>query len=126
MTEEDGCAVFRTVVERGRFPSAGVEWERVVGTLEYEPQMVAALARLGARVAQVAVSYDPRSTAEGKKIGWVDGFRALYVMARERLRRTPPSPLITSANGLLRYFSLWRFSCEISSDVTSSTPRCQV
>jgi glycosyltransferase involved in cell wall biosynthesis len=57
-----------------------------------EPQMVAALARLGARVAQVAISYDPRSAAEGKKIGWVDGVRALYVIARERLRRAPPPP----------------------------------
>jgi glycosyltransferase involved in cell wall biosynthesis len=56
-----------------------------------EPQMVAALARLGVRVTQVAVSYDPRSAAEGKKIGWVDGVRAVYVIARERLRRTPPA-----------------------------------
>jgi glycosyltransferase involved in cell wall biosynthesis len=56
-----------------------------------EPQVVAALSRLGARVAQVAVSYDPRSTAEGKKIGWVDGVRAVYVIARERLRRKPPA-----------------------------------
>ncbi len=55
-----------------------------------EPQFIAALPRLGARVAQVAVSYDPRSTAEGKKIGWVDGVRALYVIARERLRRKAP------------------------------------
>ena len=55
-----------------------------------EPQFVAALARLEARVAQVAVSYDPRSAAEGKKIGWGDGVRALYVIARERLRRRPP------------------------------------
>ncbi|MHC4774009.1 MAG: glycosyltransferase family 2 protein [Planctomycetota bacterium] len=56
-----------------------------------EPQLVAALARLRARVTQVAVSYDPRSVAEGKKIGWLDGLRALYVIARERLRRTPPA-----------------------------------
>jgi glycosyltransferase involved in cell wall biosynthesis len=55
-----------------------------------EPQFVAALARLRARVTQVAVSYDPRSAAEGKKIGWVDGVRALYVIARERLRRNAP------------------------------------
>jgi glycosyltransferase involved in cell wall biosynthesis len=56
-----------------------------------EPQIVAALSRLGARVTQVAVSYDPRSAAEGKKIGWVDGVRAVYVIARERLRRRPPA-----------------------------------
>jgi glycosyltransferase involved in cell wall biosynthesis len=55
-----------------------------------EPQIVAALARLGARVAQVPVSYDPRSAAEGKKIGWVDGVRAVQVIAWERFRRKPP------------------------------------
>ena len=29
---------------------------------------------------------------QSKKIGWLDGLRALYVIARERLRRTPPAP----------------------------------
>jgi len=52
-----------------------------------EPQMVAILAKMKARVGQVPVSYDPRSAAEGKKIGWRDGVRALWVIARERLRR---------------------------------------
>jgi glycosyltransferase involved in cell wall biosynthesis len=52
-----------------------------------EPQLVAALAALGARVAEVPVRYDPRSAAEGKKIGWKDGVRAIYVIAAERLRR---------------------------------------
>jgi glycosyltransferase involved in cell wall biosynthesis len=55
-----------------------------------EPQLVAALSRSRTRVVQVAVSYDPRTTTEGKKIGWVDGVRALYVIARERARRRPP------------------------------------
>jgi glycosyltransferase involved in cell wall biosynthesis len=57
-----------------------------------EPQIVAVLARLGARVTQVAVSYDPRSAAEGKKIGWIDGVRAVYVIAKERVRRAPVGP----------------------------------
>ncbi len=52
-----------------------------------EPQMVAILAKMAARVGQVPVSYDPRSAAEGKKIGWRDGVRALWVIARERVRR---------------------------------------
>lgn len=51
-----------------------------------EPQYVAALSRLGARVEQVPVRYQPRSMAEGKKIGWKDGVRALVVIARERRR----------------------------------------
>ena len=55
-----------------------------------EPQMVAVLAKMEARVGEVPVSYDPRSAAEGKKIGWRDGMRALWVIARERLRRGDP------------------------------------
>jgi len=52
-----------------------------------EPQYVAALSRLKARVTQVPVKYDPRGVAAGKKIGWKDGVRALIVIARERFSR---------------------------------------
>jgi len=45
---------------------------------------VAVLAAHGARIVEVPVSYDPRSTAQGKKIGWRDGVRALWVITRER------------------------------------------
>ena len=51
-----------------------------------EPQIVAALSRLKARVTQVPIQYDPRGIAEGKKIGWKDGVRALIVIAREKFR----------------------------------------
>ena len=59
-----------------------------------EPQLAAALARHDASVAEVGVSYDPRSFAEGKKIGLRDGFEALSAMIREwrrsrRVARTP-------------------------------------
>lgn len=51
-----------------------------------EPQIVAGLSRLRVRVAEEPVKYDPRGLAEGKKIGWRDGVRALLVIARERFR----------------------------------------
>lgn len=54
-----------------------------------EPQIVASLARLGAKVTEIPVSYDPRRIDQGKKIGWTDGVRALYVITRERFRRIP-------------------------------------
>ena len=54
-----------------------------------EPQVAAALARARVRVAEVPVRYEPRGFAEGKKIRWTDGVRALWVIARERLRRAP-------------------------------------
>ena len=59
-----------------------------------EPQLAAALARHRASVAEVGVSYDPRSFAEGKKIGLRDGFEALSAMFREwrRSRRAAKAP----------------------------------
>ena len=52
-----------------------------------EPQLIAALAAYRVRLQEVPVSYHPRSTSEGKKIGWQDGVRALLVIARG-IRRT--------------------------------------
>lgn len=52
-----------------------------------EPQMIASLSRLKVKIEQVPVSYDPRSIAAGKKIGWKDGVRAICVVLRERFRR---------------------------------------
>lgn len=52
-----------------------------------EPQLAAALARHDARVIEVGVSYDPRSFAEGKKIGVGDAVAAVASMIRE-WRRT--------------------------------------
>lgn len=61
------------------------------GRYGVEPQIVAALARLRARVVQVSVAYEPRTVSQGKKIRWTDGVRALWVIARERCRRRPPA-----------------------------------
>ena len=54
-----------------------------------EPQIVAALSRLGVSVAEAPVRYDPRGLQQGKKIGWTDGVRAIIVMLRERRRVQP-------------------------------------
>jgi hypothetical protein len=55
-----------------------------------EPQIAAALARAQIRVAEVPVQYSPRTFAEGKKIRWTDGVRALWVILRERFRTRAP------------------------------------
>lgn len=43
-----------------------------------EPELTAKLARAGARIYEVPISYDGRTYAEGKKIGWRDGVKALW------------------------------------------------
>ena len=44
----------------------------------FEPEIVAKMARRKARIYEVAISYYGRTYAEGKKIGWRDGFHALW------------------------------------------------
>jgi glycosyltransferase involved in cell wall biosynthesis len=43
-----------------------------------EPELTAKVARAGWRVYEVGISYSGRTYAEGKKIGWKDGMRALW------------------------------------------------
>ncbi|MBK6369305.1 MAG: glycosyltransferase family 2 protein [Flavobacteriales bacterium] len=45
----------------------------------FEPEVTAKLARVkGVRIYEVGISYYGRTYAEGKKIGWKDGFRAIW------------------------------------------------
>jgi glycosyltransferase involved in cell wall biosynthesis len=44
----------------------------------FEPEITAKIARMNLRIYEVAISYRGRTYAEGKKIGWRDGFRALW------------------------------------------------
>jgi glycosyltransferase involved in cell wall biosynthesis len=53
---------------------------------DIEPQITARLLRAGHRIHELPVKFDPRSRAQGKKIGWRDGVRALQVLFAERLR----------------------------------------
>jgi glycosyltransferase involved in cell wall biosynthesis len=48
----------------------------------FEPEITAKIARLGVRIYEVGISYSGRTYAEGKKIGWRDGFRALWVILK--------------------------------------------
>jgi len=44
----------------------------------FEPEVTAKVAQAQCRVYECAISYNPRTYEEGKKIGWKDGFHALY------------------------------------------------
>jgi glycosyltransferase involved in cell wall biosynthesis len=52
-----------------------------------EPELTAKVAKLKVRIYEVGISYYGRTYAEGKKIGWKDGFRALYCIVRYNLRK---------------------------------------
>jgi glycosyltransferase involved in cell wall biosynthesis len=44
----------------------------------FEPEITAKVAHLKVRIYEVAISYNGRTYAEGKKIGWRDGIHALW------------------------------------------------
>ena len=53
----------------------------------FEPEITAKVARLVVVIYEVGISYYGRTYAEGKKIGWRDGFRALWAIAKYNLLR---------------------------------------
>jgi glycosyltransferase involved in cell wall biosynthesis len=52
----------------------------------FEPEVTAKISRIpGVRIYEVGISYYGRTFEEGKKIGWKDGFRALYCIVKYTL-----------------------------------------
>lgn len=48
----------------------------------FEPEITAKVARTGCRLYEVGISYHGRTYAEGKKIGWRDGVRAIWCILK--------------------------------------------
>ena len=70
----------------------------------FEPEITVKVARRELRIYEVGISYSGRTYEEGKKIGWKDGVRALYCLAKYSLRESRtrrvdgmPSPTIRSS-----------------------------
>ena len=77
---ETGYKAFRTDVLRSldlRENSFGIE-----------PEITGKICKLRLRIYELPISYYGRSYAEGKKITWRDGFKALWVLLRVRLEPT--------------------------------------
>ena len=53
----------------------------------FEPEVIAKIAKTGCRIYEVSISYHGRTYAEGKKIGWQDGVRAIYCILKYNLFR---------------------------------------
>ena len=77
LTDEATCyKTFATeTLRRFRIDSDGFEWE---------PEITAKLLKAGVKIGEVPVRYYPRKVAEGKKIGWSDGVRAIWTLLRHR------------------------------------------
>jgi glycosyltransferase involved in cell wall biosynthesis len=53
----------------------------------FEPEFTAKVARHRFRIYEMPISYSGRTYEEGKKIGWKDGFQAIYAIIRYRFFR---------------------------------------
>lgn len=49
---------------------------------DIEPEITAKLLNKGIRIREVPISYMPRSIKDGKKIGWKDGIKAIYILLK--------------------------------------------
>jgi glycosyltransferase involved in cell wall biosynthesis len=56
----------------------------------FEPEIVAKMSNKRLRIYEMSVSYDGRTYAEGKKITWKDGFKAIYCILHYNLPYCPP------------------------------------
>ena len=50
-----------------------------------EPEITAKVSRIKCRIYEVGISYYGRTYDEGKKIGWKDGFRAIWCILKYNL-----------------------------------------
>jgi glycosyltransferase involved in cell wall biosynthesis len=48
----------------------------------FEPEVTAKISRLGCTIYEIGISYHGRTYAQGKKISWKDGIRAIYVILK--------------------------------------------
>jgi len=89
------------VFRRSLLSSLSLECQR----FEFCPEVTAKLCRLGEKIQEVPISYNPRSAGEGKKIHYSDGWMAIWTLLRLRFVRrsrlsqrlngneTPPFPV---------------------------------
>lgn len=51
---------------------------------EFCPEITAKVMKRKLRVEEVPIKFNPRTTVEGKKVGWKDGFQALWTLLKYR------------------------------------------
>ena len=75
----DACTCYKL------FPLAAKD-AVAAGGFESDILLGPALARAGYRIVEVPISYTPRSVAEGKKIRYRDGLRAIIMLILDKIR----------------------------------------
>ena len=77
ITDEPACyKVFKADILR----SIKLDYDR----FEFCPEVTAKVSKLGYKIKELPMNYYPRSFAEGKKLNWQDGLKAIWVLIRYR------------------------------------------
>lgn len=77
LTDMETCyKVFKTEVIKEILPT--LQQNR----FGFEPEITAKIAKKDLRIYEIGISYFGRTYKEGKKIGWKDGFRAIYCILK--------------------------------------------
>jgi len=77
ITDEPACyKVFKADILR----SINLHYER----FEFCPEVTARVSKMGYKIKELPMNYYPRSFAEGKKLNWRDGLKAMWVLIRYR------------------------------------------
>ncbi len=64
----------------------------------FEPEITVKIARRRLRIYEVGIGYWGRTYEEGKKIGWKDGFRALYCLLKYSFKNVKTTAASKSSN----------------------------
>ncbi|HWN70607.1 MAG TPA: glycosyltransferase family 2 protein [Haliangium sp.] len=54
---------------------------------EFCPEVTAKLGNRGVSIVEVPISYSARDVAAGKKVRWTDGFEAMWVLCKHRIKK---------------------------------------
>jgi dolichol-phosphate mannosyltransferase len=77
ITDEPACyKVFRADVLK----SISLHYDR----FEFCPEVTAKVSKMGYKIMELPMNYYPRSFAEGKKLNWKDGLKAIWVLVKYR------------------------------------------
>jgi glycosyltransferase involved in cell wall biosynthesis len=77
ITDEPACyKVFKAEILR----SINIHYDR----FEFCPEVTAKVSKMGYKIKELPMNYYPRSFAEGKKLNWKDGLKAIWVLIRYR------------------------------------------
>lgn len=67
---------------------------------EFEPEVTAKLLRAGYQIKEIPISYNPRTSHEGKKINWRDGLTAIWTLLKFKVLKGETAAALNTTSSL--------------------------